>query len=261
MLSIEKITEGEVLLINKPLRWTSFDVVNKIRILLTNPSPRTANTLPPTEKYKIKRNIKVGHAGTLDPLATGLLIVCTGKMTKTIDELQAKEKEYTGTFMLGSTTPSFDLETEVNGTFPTEYITEGMIRDTAKKFIGKILQIPPAYSAVKIGGKRAYDLARAGKTPDIKPKEITITEFEITKIQMPAVEFKVVCSKGTYIRTLVADFGKVLSNGAYLSSLCRTRIGSFRLEQALTLEDFAAEIGVEFTSGNRIPAISKKKFH
>lgn len=207
------------------------------------------------------RNLKVGHAGTLDPLATGLLIICTGKMTKKIDELQQQEKEYTGTITLGSTTPSYDLETELNGTFPTEHITEEMIRNTAKKFIGTIQQTPPVYSAVKIGGKRAYDLARAGKTAEMKPKEVSITSFEITGIKMPLVEFKIVCSKGTYIRSLADDFGKVLNSGAHLSSLCRTRIGGFRIENALSMEDFGKKIGVEFISGNRHSSVSKKNFH
>ena len=190
MIPIKKIIEGEVLLINKPLRWTSFDVVNKLRIMLT-------------QIGKVK--LKVGHAGTLDPLATGLLIICTGKMTKKVDEFQAEEKEYTGTFTLGSTTPSFDLETEVNQTFRTEHITEEIIRNAAKQFTGTIQQIPPVYSAVKIGGKRAYDLTRAGKTAEMKSKEVTITSFQITGIEMPVVRFKVVCSKGTYIRSLADD--------------------------------------------------------
>ena len=210
---------GQVLLIDKPLHWTSFDVVRKL-------------------KYGLKVK-KIGHAGTLDPLATGLLILCTGKMTKQIDTYQAQEKEYTGTLILGKTTPSIDLETQVNAEFPTQHIDNQLIIDATARFIGEIEQVPPIFSAIKIDGKRAYEKARQGQTEAdvaIKPRRITITEFEITNIEMPEVSFRVVCSKGTYIRSLVRDFGLALQSGAYMSALCRTRIGAFKLEDALTIE-------------------------
>lgn len=207
---------GQVLLLNKPLCWTSFDVVNKIR-----------------HKLKIK---KVGHAGTLDPLATGLLIICTGKMTKRIDEFQAQEKEYTGKFVLGQTTPSFDLETQVSEAQDISFITNESINSVAQKFIGAIQQVPPIHSAIRINGKRAYALARKGKEPELKAREIIVKEFEITSIEKPVVGFRVVCSKGTYIRSLVRDFGEALDTVAYLSELCRTRIGGFKLEDALSLD-------------------------
>ncbi len=207
---------GQVLLLNKPLRWTSFDVVNKIR-------------------HKLKTK-KVGHAGTLDPLATGLLIICTGKMTKRIDEFQAQEKEYTGKFVLGQTTPSFDLETQVSEAQDISSITNESINSVAQKFIGAIQQVPPIHSAIRINGKRAYALARKGKEPELKAREIIIKEFEITSIEKPVVGFRVVCSKGTYIRSLVRDFGEALDTVAYLSELCRTRIGGFKLEDALSLD-------------------------
>ncbi len=212
---------GQVLLINKPLRWTSFDVVKKL-------------------KYAIKAN-KIGHAGTLDPLATGLLILCTEKMTKQIDTYQAQEKEYTGKLVLGKTTPSVDLETEFNAEYPTDHITADKIHEAVKKLTGEIQQVPPIYSAIRIDGKRAYHKARKGKTEadvEIKPRTVQITEFEITAIQLPEVTFRVVCSKGTYIRSLVRDFGVLLESGAYLSELCRTRIGDFRLEDAHSIEEF-----------------------
>ncbi len=205
-----------LLLINKPLGWTSFDVVNKLRYRL-----------------KIKR---IGHAGTLDPLATGLLIICTGKMTKQIEEFQAQEKEYTGKCVLGQTTPSFDLETEVGEAQDISFIDNESIKSVTKKFIGNIQQVPPIHSAIRINGKRAYALARKGKEPELKAREVIIKEFEITKIEKPNVEFRVVCSKGTYIRSLVRDFGEALGTVAYLSELCRTRIGDFKLEDALSLD-------------------------
>lgn len=207
--------QDQVLLINKPLHWTSFDVVKKLRY-----------------KLKIK---KIGHAGTLDPLATGLLIVCTGKMTKRIDEYQAQEKEYTGTFVIGQSTPSNDLETEVNAQMDISGITEELIQNTTRKFIGVISQVPPAHSAIKVEGKRSYELARKGKEVELKPREVTIKEFEITSINLPRVDFRVVCSKGTYIRSLARDFGLALGNIAYLAALCRTRIGKFKLEDAAEL--------------------------
>jgi tRNA pseudouridine55 synthase len=208
--------QDRVLLIDKPYEWTSFDVVNKLR-----------------RKLKIK---KIGHAGTLDPLATGLLIVCTGKNTKSIEQYQALEKEYTGTMVLGQSTPSHDLETAVNSWWPIESVTENQIHEAAGKFIGEIDQIPPLYSAIKVEGQRAYTLARAGEAKELKARRVTIREFEITNIALPEVQFRVVCSKGTYIRSLVRDFGQVLNNGAYLKTLCRTRIGSFSLQNALQLD-------------------------
>ncbi|MFB9862603.1 tRNA pseudouridine(55) synthase TruB [Rufibacter immobilis] len=207
---------GAILLINKPLTWTSFDVVKKTKFAL-----------------RIK---KIGHAGTLDPLATGLLILCTGKFTKRIEEIQAQEKEYTGTFVLGHTTPSFDLETEVDSTSPTEHLTEAMLREAANSFLGEIDQTPPIYSAVKINGERAYALARRGEEAEIKSKRVTIKQFDLTSIEGNQVGFRVVCSKGTYIRSLARDFGAKLGCGAYLSKLERTRIGEYRLEDAMTLD-------------------------
>lgn len=221
---------GEVIFINKPYTWTSFQVVNKMKYII-KPHPSLL-----LDGKRVQP--KIGHAGTLDPLATGLLIVCTGKQTKNIESYQAQEKEYTGTFYIGATTPCFDLEKEVDAHYPTEHITDQLIRDTAKQFIGTIQQTPPLFSAIKIDGKRAYDIARAGKTAEIKPKEITITEFEITRIAMPEVDFRVVCSKGTYIRSLARDFGLALKSGGHLTALCRTRIGEHKLEDAMSLEEF-----------------------
>ncbi len=208
---------GKVLLINKPLTWTSFDVVNKLR-------------------YKLKTK-KIGHAGTLDPLATGLLIVCVGKMTKRIDEFMGQEKEYTGKFMLGKTTPSFDLETEVMQTWDITHITDEMIYDAVVPFIGKIRQLPPMHSAIKVGGKRAYQFARQGHEIALAPREVEVRKFEITSISLPEVSFRIVCSKGTYIRSLARDFGNALNVGAYLAALCRTRIGTFTLQQAMDVTD------------------------
>lgn len=185
---------------------------------------------------------KVGHAGTLDPLATGLLIVCTGKFTKKINEYMAKEKEYTGTFTLGAVTPTYDLESEPENFKPTDHLTEQSIKAVTAQFTGEIMQIPPAHSAIKVDGKRVYELARKGKEVKLEPRKVTIHEFEITKIQMPGISFRVVCSTGTYIRSLANDVGQALGCGAYLSSLCRTRIGEFRLEDAMTIESLAEEI-------------------
>lgn len=210
-----------VLLINKPLEWTSFDVVNKLR-----------------NKLKIK---KIGHAGTLDPLATGLLILCTGKMTKRIDEYQAKEKEYTGTFVIGQTTPSYDLETEVSAPTEIGHITDDLIKQAAQKFTGTIQQIPPAHSAIKVDGKRAYAFARKGEDVILKPREVLVSTFEITEIAKPKVRFRIVCSKGTYIRSIARDFGTELGTGAYLAELCRTRIGEFRLTDAQELDQINPE--------------------
>jgi tRNA pseudouridine55 synthase len=208
---------GEILLLNKPLTWTSFDVVKKVR-----------NTL------RVK---KIGHAGTLDPLASGLLILCTGKFTKRIDEIQAQEKEYTGTITLGQTTPSYDLETPVSESKDISHLTPAGIQAAADSFVGTIEQIPPIYSAVMIDGKRAYDLARKGKEAEMKPRTITIKAFDITGIDGAVVSFKVICSKGTYIRSLAHDLGQKLGVGGHLSTLVRTRIGDYKLEDALTIED------------------------
>ena len=221
---------GEVLLIHKPLKWTSFQVVNKMKWLIKNH--------PSLLLDGKKVQPKIGHAGTLDPLATGLLIVCTGKQTKNIESYQAQEKEYTGTFFIGATTACFDLEKEIDATYPTEHITDELIRATTKQFTGTIQQTPPLYSAIKIDGKRAYDIARAGETAEIKSKEITISVFEITRIALPEVDFRVVCSKGTYIRSLARDFGLALKSGAHLTALCRTRIGQYKLEDAMSIEEF-----------------------
>lgn len=211
---------GQILLIDKPLDWTSFDVVNKLRNAL---------------KLKYGK-IKVGHAGTLDPKATGLLLICTGKFTKTIDELQGLEKEYTGTFFLGATTECYDTERPVNAVFPTEHITDELIHATARTFLGDQMQMPPAHSAIKIDGKTAYNLARKGKTVELKARPVQISAFEITRIDMPYVDFRVQCSKGTYIRSLAHDFGQRLNSGAYLSALRRTAIGHYRVEDATDLE-------------------------
>lgn len=218
MLTVEDYKNGQVLLINKPLNWTSFQVVNKLRWHIL-------------KKFNLKK-IKVGHAGTLDPLASGLLIICTGNFTKKIDEYQGQIKEYTGEITLGATTPSYDMESEIDETFSTVHITEDLINETKKQFIGEIDQKPPMFSALKKDGMRLYDLAREGKTVEIKSRKITISEFEITKIALPKIEFRVVCSKGTYIRSLAFDFGKALNSGAYLSKLRRTKIGEFSVENA-----------------------------
>ncbi len=209
-------------MIDKPLRWTSFDAVRKIRNLV--------------------RTKKVGHAGTLDPLATGLLIICTGKFTKRINEFMAREKEYTGHFTLGATTPTYDLESEPENFVSLEGITEKMILDAAAKFTGEILQVPPAHSAIKVEGKRVYELARRGQDVKLEPRKVVIREFGITGIEGPRVQFKVVCSTGTYIRSLAHDFGQALGCGAYLSSLCRTRIGEFLLSDAVTPAAFEAQL-------------------
>ncbi len=219
--------EGEVLLFDKALRKSSFSVVNRARGIIKR-------------KLKVK-NIKVGHAGTLDPLATGLLVICTGKKTKTITTIQDAEKEYTGTITLGGTTPSYDLESEIDQMFPTGHITEEMIREAAESFIGEYDQMPPIFSAKQVDGKRAYDLARKGKEVKLNPKRIAIREFEITEIRNNdklEVDFRVSCSKGTYIRSLAHDFGKELKSGGHLSALRRTRIGDFCVDDAITVEQF-----------------------
>ncbi|WP_336129673.1 tRNA pseudouridine(55) synthase TruB [Mesoflavibacter sp. CH_XMU1422-2] len=223
-MSGEDYKAGQVLLIDKPLNWTSFQVVNKLRWEVR-------------QAFNIKK-IKVGHAGTLDPLATGLLVICTGKMTKQINTFQGQIKEYTGTFVLGSTTPSFDLETEIDNTYPTDHITEALIHQTTKQFIGEIDQYPPVFSAIKKDGKRLYEFARAGEDVEINSRKVTIEAFEITKINGLNLEFRVVCSKGTYIRSLANDFGKALNSGAHLSVLRRTKIGDFDVKNGLSIEDF-----------------------
>ncbi|OAD46792.1 tRNA pseudouridine(55) synthase TruB [Polaribacter atrinae] len=220
----ENFKNGQVLLIDKPLNWTSFQVVNKLRWEIR-------------QRFNIKK-IKVGHAGTLDPLATGLLIICTGKQTKEIHVYQGQEKEYTGTFTIGATTPSYDLETEVDKTYATEHITEDLLHETTKQFIGDIQQKPPIFSAIKKDGKRLYELARKGETTEINARTVSTTEFEITKINLPEVEFRVVCSKGTYIRSLAYDFGLALNSGAHLSVLRRTKIGDFSVENGVSVEQF-----------------------
>ena len=216
--------EGELLLINKPYQWTSFDVVGKIR-----------NAFKPLK-------LKVGHAGTLDPLATGLLIVCTGKLTKQIDTFQAEEKEYTGTMVLGATTPSYDLETVVDQIFSLDRTNEDQIRANCQQFLGEINQFPPAHSAIKINGERLYEKARRGEEVERRTRKVTINQFEITRIELPEVDFRVVCSKGTYIRSLVHDFGAALNNGAYLSKLTRTRSGNFKLEEAYEVMELVNHI-------------------
>jgi tRNA pseudouridine55 synthase len=213
--------EGEVLLIDKPLRWTSFDVTKKLKY---------------AGKFK-----KIGHAGTLDPLATGLLILCTGKKTKQIDSYQAQEKEYTGKMVLGKTTPSIDLETEFDAEYPIDHISEEVLEKAKKSLSGTFLQTPPIYSAIQVNGKRLYELARKGKTDEdvvIKQREVQITDFEIDSSNFPEISFRIVCSKGTYIRSLVRDFGKLCNSGAYMSELRRTRIGEFNVNDALTIEQF-----------------------
>lgn len=223
--------EGEVLLLNKPLNWTSFQVVNKIRWLIR-------------QQLQVKK-IKVGHAGTLDPLATGLLILCTGKKTKEIDRYQAQEKEYTGTLKLGVTTPSYDAETEENENFPIDHITEKLIHDNCERFMGTIDQKPPIFSAIKVDGQKLYEKARKGETVEIKTRQINISEFEITEVNMPYVSFRVVCSKGTYIRSLAYDFGQALNSGAYLTALCRTRIGAYSINDSISPEQFESLLEIK----------------
>jgi tRNA pseudouridine55 synthase len=215
--------EGEVLLIDKPYRWTSFDAVRKIR-----------NTI------KIK---KIGHAGTLDPLATGLLILCTGKKTKSIDLYQAQEKEYTGQLVLGKTTPSVDLETDFDQTYPVEHINPLMLQQAAGSLTGVLEQVPPVYSAIQVNGQRVYKKARKGETVELKAREVYVQAFDITHIEFPVVHFRIICSKGTYIRSLVRDFGQLLQSGAYLSQLRRVRIGTFSVAEALTIEQFIQSLG------------------
>ena len=220
----EDFKNGQILLFDKPLEWTSFQVVNKVRWLIR-------------KNCGIKK-IKVGHAGTLDPLATGLLIICTGKFTKKIQELQGQEKEYTGTFTLGATTPSYDLETEIDNTFPTDHLSAEKLQQATEQFKGDIEQFPPVFSALKKDGKRLYEYARKGEEVKINSRTVNISSFELTNIELPKVDFKVSCSKGTYIRSLSHDFGKAVESGGYLSALRRTKIGDFNVENAFTIDTF-----------------------
>lgn len=215
---------GEILCFDKPLEWTSFDLVNKVRYIIKR-------------KLGVKK-FKIGHAGTLDPLATGVLIVCTGKATKRIEEFQYQTKEYVATLRLGATTPSFDLEQEIDAEYPTEHVTREMVEETLKSFLGEIQQIPPVYSAVKVNGKRAYDYARKGNEVELKPKLLVIDEIELLDCQLPYITIRVVCSKGTYIRALARDIGVALKSGAHLTSLRRTRVGEFKVENCISLEQF-----------------------
>lgn len=216
--------KGEVLYFNKPLTWTSFQLVARVRYHLSR-------------KLKVKK-FKVGHAGTLDPLATGVMIICTGKATKRIEEFQYQTKEYIATIQLGATTPSYDLEKEIDATYPTEHITEELVGETLKKFIGEIQQIPPAFSACKVDGTRAYDLARKGKEVELKPKLLVIDEIELLECNLPEIKIRVVCSKGTYIRALARDIGEALDSGAHLTGLIRTRIGEVTLDHCMDIETF-----------------------
>ena len=230
-MNIEDYKNGQVIVIDKPLNWTSFQVVNKIRWAIRN-------------EFRIKK-IKVGHAGTLDPLATGILIICTGKFTKKIIDYQSEAKEYTGTITLGATTPSFDLETETDHSFATDHITSQNLLEAAASFVGKIEQKPPLYSAIKKDGVRLYELARKGEQVEINAREVEIFAFEITEIAMPVISFRIECSKGTYIRSIANDFGKKLNSGGHLSSLRRTKSGSFTIESASSLESFLGQLGHE----------------
>lgn len=227
----EDYLNGQVLLIDKPLKWTSFQAVNKIRWHIK-------------QKYGLKK-IKVGHAGTLDPLATGLLIICTGKETKNIATYQGQIKEYTGTFTIGATTPSYDLETAINERFAINHITDELLTKTTQKFIGEINQKPPIFSAIKKDGKRLYELARKGETTEIASRKVSINEFELTKTILPEIDFRVVCSKGTYIRALANDFGLALNSGAHLSSLRRTKIGEFSVNNSLSIDNFIKKLEMD----------------
>lgn len=224
-MTTEDFLNGQVLLIDKPLHWTSFQAVNKIKYTLIN-------------KAGLPKKFKIGHAGTLDPLASGLLLICTGKFTKRISDLQGQVKEYTGTFHIGATTPSYDLETEIDQTFPTEHINESLIHETVKQFLGEIDQKPPIFSAIKKDGVRLYEHARAGETIEIASRKTTIHEFEITRIALPEVDFRVVCSKGTYIRSLAYDFGRAMNSGSHLTVLRRTKIGDYNVEDAIDVTLF-----------------------
>lgn len=226
---------GHTLLIDKPLGWTSFDVVKRVRGILTR-------------RYGVKR-FKVGHAGTLDPLATGVMLVCTGRATKEIDTLQAGVKEYVATMTLGATTPSFDLETEIDATYPTDHITRTLVEETLKRFTGSIEQIPPAFSAVKVDGKRAYKMARKGQTPDLKPKTLQIDELQLLDFKPEEITVRVLCSKGTYIRALARDIGLALGSGAHLTALRRTRVGKALIDDCMTVDNalqWLRDVEIEF---------------
>lgn len=223
-LTSEEFQNGQILLIDKPLNWSSFQAVNKIKWAL--------------KKHLGLKKIKVGHAGTLDPLATGLLIVCTGKSTKLISELQGQIKEYTGSFYIGATTPSYDLETEIDKTFETNHIDSKLIQSAKELFLGEIDQKPPIFSAIKKDGKRLYEHARKGEEIEIASRKVTITEFELTDTNLPQIDFRVVCSKGTYIRSLAFDFGQALNSGGHLTALRRTKIGDYDVQNAVAVEQF-----------------------
>ena len=225
MLDSESYQNGQIILVDKPLNWSSFQAVNKLKHLLIN-----KNGLP--------KKFKIGHAGTLDPLATGLLLICTGRFTKRIAELQGQLKEYTGTFFIGATTPSYDLETEIDEIFSVQHVNEALILETTLQFLGEINQKPPIFSAIKKNGKRLYEHARAGEKVEIESRKTTIYEFEITRIELPEIDFRIKCSKGTYIRSVAFDFGKALLSGAYLSALRRTKIGDFDVDNAINIQEF-----------------------
>lgn len=233
-MTAEDYQNGQILLIDKPLHWTSFQAVNKMKWVLKS-------------KLGLKK-IKIGHAGTLDPLATGLLLVCTGKFTKRISELQGQAKEYTGTFYIGATTPSYDLETDIDQTFPTSHIDDALIHGTVSQFMGEIDQKPPIFSAIKKEGIRLYEHARAGETVEIATRKTTIHEFTITRIELPEVDFRVVCSKGTYIRSLAFDFGKAMQSGAHLVALRRTKIGDYDVKDAMDVTKFEGSIAQDGAS-------------
>ena len=225
MKTAEEVLNGQVILIDKPLTWSSFQAVNKLKYSIKR-------------RFDLPKKFKIGHAGTLDPLASGLLIICTGKFTKKITEIQAQPKEYTGTFFIGATTPSYDLETEIDQTYPITHIDDALIHKTVAQFIGEIDQKPPVFSAIKKDGIRLYEHARAGIEVEIASRKTTIYEFEITRIALPEIDFRVVCSKGTYIRSLAYDFGKTMESGSHLTVLRRTKIGDYKVENALTPENF-----------------------
>lgn len=225
MKTAEEVLNGQVILIDKPLTWSSFQAVNKLKYSIKR-------------RFDLPKKFKIGHAGTLDPLASGLLIICTGKFTKKITEIQAQPKEYTGTFFIGATTPSYDLETEIDQTYPITHIDDALIHKTVAQFIGEIDQKPPVFSAIKKDGVRLYEHARAGIEVEIASRKTTIYEFEITRIALPEIDFRVVCSKGTYIRSLAYDFGKTMESGSHLTALRRTKIGDYNVDNALTPENF-----------------------
>ena len=231
MKTAEDYLNGQIILIDKPLHWTSFQAVNKMKYALIN-------------KAGLPKKFKIGHAGTLDPLASGLLLVCTGKFTKRISELQGQAKEYTGTFFIGATTPSYDLETEIDETFDTSHIDESLIHETVKQFLGEIDQKPPIFSAIKKEGIRLYEHARAGETIEIETRKTTIHEFEITRIALPEIDFRVVCSKGTYIRSLAYDFGKAMNSGSHLTVLRRTKIGNYDVKDAIDVTLFEQSLAI-----------------